>query len=761
MRKSWLVVAMVFLGLSSCAQPEQPGAGAPDAGACSTGAVRCGGRCVVLATSNDNCGACGQPCAPTESCGGARCLPADCSGTDCAGDQLCLNARCEEKRCVDVVCQSGETCYQGTCRPESCGATACLRGFVCIGGACIEVACSGVSCASGERCRQGRCAAGCASSGACSTNPGSPCFSGSFQCDGGCVDAMKVAGGTSCGSGLVCDMAGACVACANGSACATNPGTPCRRGILQCGSGTPVCIDDTPVDAGVGCGSGRVCDSQGTCLGCVAGQRCATNPGAPCRDGTLSCAGGSAACVDATTQADAGTSCGTDLVCNASALCVSCAAAMSCSTNPTVCKMGTTSCATGAQRCIDSVSTADGTACGNSQVCRNGACRDCTEGNACSVNPTRCKAGVTSCSTGVAICVDSAANATNGLSCGTDMVCNGGGCVACVADRACTNNPDPCRVGKTSCLTGASTCIDTAVPLAGASCGPGRVCNGGVCLAATSCNTLKTANPQFADGVYMIDPESDAGAPYAAYCDMTHADGGWTLVFNLDTNDTTMRDFNDTGFWLNPTSTVGSVTSRFGSDFKGQTYATVKGSEVLIWAHSQGSEYSVPPAYARYTVATGFAGQTVLQWLALPPNTQLSVGNPDRSGKVVTPGAYARNAGDVFIDNGLPIIMNSTGAAGTDATNRVRFGTDFAPVCSIVNCNGHNVQGGYGGYHIRTCCSGYPLSYEAQPTFGYHPGPVGFGDNFVNNNGCGNSVWSNTCGPEQLRAQVDFAIFVR
>lgn len=133
----------------------------------------------------------------------------------------------------------------------------------------------------------------------------------------------------------------------------------------------------------------------------------------------------------------------------------------------------------------------------------------------------------------------------------------------------------------------------------------------------------------------------------------------------------------------------------------------------------------------------------------------------ERSGRVSAPGAYTRNAGDVFIDNGLPIIVNSTGSGGTDAQNTVRVGCNFLSLCPTVTCNGHNVQGGMGGYHIRTASGNYPLTYEVMPNFGYHPGPMGFGDDFVNNNGCGNSVWSNTCGPEVARLQVDFAVFVR
>ena len=278
---------------------------------------------------------------------------------------------------------------------------------------------------------------------------------------------------------------------------------------------------------------------------------------------------------------------------------------------------------------------------------------------------------------------------------------------------------------------------------------------------APSCQTILTAGESKGSGVYWIDPDSTIGpiAKFQAWCDMVHDGGGWMLVWNLDTSDATMRSYADTTFWLGD-SGVGAVTSALTSDYKNKgAFSGMPVNELLVVAHEEGKDYKGKETWARFTVNSTYKGKSVSAIMASGANQTVAAVTA-RTGAVAK-NAYTRNAGDVFIDHGLPLIVNSTGSGGSDAKNNVRFGTDFKPLCGQVNCNGHNVQGGYGGYHIRPTGGNYPLTYEAMPSFGYHPGPMGFGSNFVNNNGCGNSVWSNKCSPESAILHVDFGIFVR
>ena len=124
-----------------------------------------------------------------------------------------------------------------------------------------------------------------------------------------CVDSSNnKPAGTSCGASMVCNANGMCGACTPNQSCTTNP-DPCFTGITSCNSGTMVCNNDTAKAVGASCGSNMVCNSAGACVACTAGMACTTNPNPDCKNGTISCTTGAPICVDGGNKPN-GTSCG-------------------------------------------------------------------------------------------------------------------------------------------------------------------------------------------------------------------------------------------------------------------------------------------------------------------------------------------------------------------------------------------------------------------------------------------------------------------
>jgi hypothetical protein len=217
-------------------------------------------------------------------------------------------------------------------------------------------------------------------------------------------------------------------------------------------------------------------------LSCTPGISC---PSAiPCQLAAITCDTGPAVCTD-TGPAPNGTTCGTDQVCNGGA-CVACTAAVACTPAANPCHVGATSCATGASVCEDTgASVPDGTTCGTDAVCYAGTCSACLADLPCTPAGNACHVGRTSCATGVSVCVDTGVNVESGASCGEDLVCGGGTCTACDAGAACVS-PNPCTTATITCDTGAPVCTESLPLPNGTDCGEGAVCNGGVCSACVA-----------------------------------------------------------------------------------------------------------------------------------------------------------------------------------------------------------------------------------------------------------------------------------
>jgi hypothetical protein len=472
---------LVLLGVlfSSCFGPIIEVRARADSGTsqdCPPNATWCGNACADLNSDSMHCGACGTGCSTTQRCAAGQCV------SRCEAGAICQLPG-EPCRVARIECVSGsEQCVAQTNAPAGTG---CGTGKVCDAqGQCF-------SCEQDSFCASPVCTVGAIS-----------CQSGTPVCQ-----LSPAPRGTVCAGG-VCGVDAGCAPCVNDSACDLS--AACQAGKLSCGGDAGVsCVSTGPLSAGTSCGTNRVCTAGGVCAACTAGATCSDNPGAPCKAGVFSCSTGTQRCIDTTPNAPVGTMCGSSQVCDGAGRCVMCTGGQACNNNLNKCKVGTTSCATGASTCIDTgVNTADGTPCGTNQVCQAGTCNACVAGSVCSPgNP--CIAGTTVCTTGAAVC-SATGNVAAGAPCGTDQVCNGAGaCVACAAGVACAPK-NRCTNGVTSCATGVSTCVFASNKPSGADCGStlcgvncsqisstASVCNGsGACFSgapkACACGTAGT-----------------------------------------------------------------------------------------------------------------------------------------------------------------------------------------------------------------------------------------------------------------------------
>src|SRR4029079_14916444 len=118
----------------------------------------------------------------------------------------------------------------------------------------------------------------CTAGGTCTGNT-NPCKNGVYSCSSGgmlCVDGSNKMGGITCGTNMVCYGNGNCGNCTANQSCTTNP-NPCFTGITSCSTGASVCNNNTQKATGTSCGTNMVCNSAGNCVACTAGAACSTN----------------------------------------------------------------------------------------------------------------------------------------------------------------------------------------------------------------------------------------------------------------------------------------------------------------------------------------------------------------------------------------------------------------------------------------------------------------------------------------------------
>ena len=262
------------------------------------------------------------------------------------------------------------------------------------------------------------------------------------------------------------------------------PENACHTGwVTGCRAGEPICTDIGGwLPNGSGCGQDQVC-YMGECQPCAAGSGCTPDSG-PCHLGAIACSTGLPVCQDTGALAANGTSCGQDQVCYYGS-CNWCASGWDC-TPWDSCAVSRTDCSQGWQQCLPTgEQRPDGTQCGPFGVCRTGACEYCPWYYSCTpANP--CLSGYVDCSTGTQVCVEMPYPLPDGTPCGDGNVCQQGVCLppGCTPGADCTP-PGQCFAWAVDCSSGAAVCNQTSTPLPnGTSCGEALACMTGQCVPA-------------------------------------------------------------------------------------------------------------------------------------------------------------------------------------------------------------------------------------------------------------------------------------
>ena len=288
----------------------------------------------------------------------------------------------------------------------------------------------------------------CSESGSCSMDADCPSLPGgcvSAKCVGSCCAIQNAPSGTSCDSsgGKVCDGNGSCIGCLVAADC-PDPGTSCATAVCSNGS-----CGTTLADKGTTCADhgGTVCDGNGSCTAehCADGVKDAD-------ESAVDCGGSCPGCT-------VGQTCTTGADC----------ADQVCSGTPATCQMST---------CTDGVKNGAETDkdCG-------GSCPKCTVKQGCSVDGD--------CDT--ANCKDGkCAPKKNGDTCSADGDCDSAHCVAGMCcDTGCSGTCQACTKALTGAADGTCSNIQAGKPAPAGQCTASTCKNDGMCDGAGACEQVK------------------------------------------------------------------------------------------------------------------------------------------------------------------------------------------------------------------------------------------------------------------------------